>query len=86
MWLSVTVKRVSSSVDPLRVRYQACVSDGEERTTIDVFVSAAAARPDRAESAIKLRLVREINEMPSGRRWPDYLKELAPVELSSREA
>jgi hypothetical protein len=86
MWLSVTIKRVPTNPDPRRVGYRACVSDGEERTTIDVFVSANAARPDRAESAIKLRLVREINEMPGGRNWREFLKEIEPLELSGREA
>jgi hypothetical protein len=86
MWLSVVVKRVSFNPDPRYTAYRASVGNGEERVTIDVLVSSNAIRPDRAESAIKLRIVREINEMPSGRDWTEFLKEIEPLELTGREA
>ncbi len=86
MWLSVMVKRVNFNPDPRYVAYRASVGNGEERVTIDVIVSTGAVRADRAESAIKLRIVREINEMPGGREWREFLKEIEPLELTGREA
>lgn len=85
MWLSVSVKRLGAGGNPRSVPYNATVRDGDERLTIDVLVSNSAPHPNRAESAIKRRIVREINEMPTGRRWTDYLKELEPIELTSKD-
>jgi hypothetical protein len=84
--LSVTVKHRSFSPNPLFVSYHALVGDGFERITIDVQVRVSAPQPHRAETAIKRRIARELNEMPRVRRWPDYLKELEPIELTARDA
>lgn len=86
MRLSVTVKHRGFSPDPLFVPYHAMVGDGDQRITIDVRVRVSAPHPHRAETAIKRRIVREVNEMPRVRRWTDYLKELEPIELSAKDA
>jgi hypothetical protein len=67
------------------VPYRATVILGDVRASVDVLVDGAAARAERAEGGIKLRILREINEMPAGRDWVAYLKELEPIELSRRE-